>query len=272
MKIIRKAIDFFWIPFNQRAINNKNTYESADIIASFSVVDDLFLPESTILDMLRDKLARMKMLDIGVGGGRTTRNFAPLVKEYFGIDYSKGMIDLCRKKFLELSGKFFFEVCDVRNLGIFKDKYFDFILFSFNGLDCISHEDRLVALKEIKRVCSDGAFFFFSSHNLLSLCNPLNFKACFKLHDLLYKIRNNILIRVVNKDYRRLTNLKYAIINDGAHNFRLRLYYIKPEEQIRQLENLGFNNIGIYSIFDGKKVDKDLDKLTDAWLYYLCQA
>jgi ubiquinone/menaquinone biosynthesis C-methylase UbiE len=64
----------------------------------------------------------MNMLDIGVGGGRTTKYFFPLAKEYVGIDYSPEMIQACKKKFPELR----FEVADVRNLSLFGDGHFDF--------------------------------------------------------------------------------------------------------------------------------------------------
>ena len=75
----------------------------------------------------------MKMLDIGVGGGRTTLHFAPLVKEYVGIDYSQNMIKACQERFAQVS----FQTADARSMGIFKDSTFDFILFSYNGIDYI---------------------------------------------------------------------------------------------------------------------------------------
>ena len=35
-----------------------------------------------------------------------------------------------------------------RNLSIFDDAYFDFVMFSFNGIDSVEHQDRLAILGE----------------------------------------------------------------------------------------------------------------------------
>jgi hypothetical protein len=63
----------------------------------------------------------------------------------------------------------------------------------------------------------------------------------------------------------------YAIINDGAHHFSLKTYYIKPLKQIEQLEELQFKNIRIFSL-DGKEAagGLELSSLKDCWVYYLC--
>jgi len=56
------------------------------------------------------------------------------VGEYIGVDYSAEMIAACCQKFPDLV----WQVADARNLEQFADNYFDFILFSFNGIDYIS--------------------------------------------------------------------------------------------------------------------------------------
>ncbi len=47
-----------------------------------------------------------------------------------------------------------------------KDNSFDFVLFSFNGMDSFSHKDRIAALGEIRRVLRNDGIFYFLSHNL----------------------------------------------------------------------------------------------------------
>ncbi len=39
----------------------------------------------------------MDMLDMGVGGGRTTKYFAPLVRFYIGADYAFPMLKSAKK-------------------------------------------------------------------------------------------------------------------------------------------------------------------------------
>jgi ubiquinone/menaquinone biosynthesis C-methylase UbiE len=47
----------------------------------------------------------MKMLDIGVGRGRTTMHFAQAAEEYWAIDYSEETIAACRERFRDVSNK-----------------------------------------------------------------------------------------------------------------------------------------------------------------------
>ena len=126
----------------------KSMYESKNFVDHYIRELELQPPEAEVLEELRGELPKFKMLDIGVGAGRTTQHFAKLVKEYTGIDYSKTMIDACRVKFPQYR----LEVADARNLSIFDDSYFDFALFSFNGLDAVEHEERLKILHEIRRI------------------------------------------------------------------------------------------------------------------------
>ena len=55
---------------------------------------------------------------------------------------------------------------DARDLSAFADESFDFVLFSYNGLDCVGHADRLQVLAEVHRVVRPGGVFMFSSHNI----------------------------------------------------------------------------------------------------------
>ena len=61
-------------------------------------------------------------------------------------------------------------------MNICPDSFFSFILFSFNGIDCISHEDRFRVFKEVQRVGRAGVLFCFSTHNLQGL-HHLEFRA-----------------------------------------------------------------------------------------------
>jgi SAM-dependent methyltransferase len=99
------------------------------------------------------------ILDIGVGGGRTTPYLAARASSYVGIDYSSGMVEACRERFPGLS--FLCETaCD---LGRFPDGSFDLAVFSFNGLANIpSDRERRRALGEISRVLKRGGRFVFS--------------------------------------------------------------------------------------------------------------
>ena len=48
-------------------------------------------------------------------------------------------------------------------------------------------------------------------------------------------------------------NPRHHMVNDGAHNFQLKTYYITPIEQIKQLSELGYSDIKMYSLTDGQR-------------------
>jgi len=256
---------------------NKELYKRHDIVQSYVNNNGLALPEKTIFALLSNALPQMRMLDIGIGGGRTTYYFVPLVKDYVGTDYAEEMIVACKERFSkekELS----FYTCDVRDMSIFPDSSFDFILFSFNGLDYISHKDRLKALKDIQRVAKKDALFCFSSHNIEYLHKLFELKSLIGWNPKksIRKIKKWQKLRKMysNEEYQKLKSSQYSFFLDGSHDFSLKTYYIKPAYQIQQLENNGFSDIQLYSLATGEKIDRkiDLNKIDDAYIYYLCKA
>ena len=65
--------------------------------------------------------------------------------------------------------------------------------------------------------------------------------------------------------------MKYAIVIDGAHNFRIDSYYILADEQVNQLSGLGFKNIKMFSSIHGLEIENNYDDAKEPWLCYLCQ-
>jgi len=246
---------------------HREFYELPSVVRTYCSNNDLQRPEEKIISILKDQLYNMRMLDIGIGTGRTTIHFANLVKEYVGIDYSKNMISACKNRFSNLPQNVSFKVCDAKSMNIFEDNYFDFILFSYNGIDCVSHEYRFQILNEIRRICTKGGYFSFSSHNIQSL-TIRGFK---NLSDLKRRIKRYQKLLRANKQIWRIKKKKYALVKDSGHDFRIGNYYIKPEEQLKQLTDMGFTNIRTFSFNSGKEIvnNIELNKLTDSWLYYL---
>lgn len=108
----------------------------------------------------------MVILDLGVGGGRTTPYLSAIASRYVGVDYSEEMIRACRSRFPHLE----FSVADASDLAQFADASFDSVVFSFNGLDClVPDEKREKCLRECHRVLKAGGIYIFSSHNPRSL-------------------------------------------------------------------------------------------------------
>ncbi|MCP4269520.1 MAG: class I SAM-dependent methyltransferase, partial [Candidatus Brocadiaceae bacterium] len=145
---------------------------------------------------------------------------------------------------------------------------------SFNGLDSISHSDRLKGLREIRRVLKQDGLFIFSSHNRnhrYAISRPK-----FKLSATLCKQVDN-LIKFIKSTLNRLKNInhqvfndQYAIINDVAHNYAMLTYYIEREHQVLQLNDMGFETIEMYDTL-GNMLNLDSDDRDSAWIYYVAK-
>jgi ubiquinone/menaquinone biosynthesis C-methylase UbiE len=254
---------------------NLFTYSSPKVIRHYADYSrKLQPPEKAIFEILGPQLNQMKMIDIGVGGGRTTSFFAPLVKEYLGVDFSEGMINICNNKFKTTIPSAEFKICDVRNLTQIASNYYDIVFFSFNGIDNINHDERNSVLKEIRRICSPQGFFCFSSHNLQYL--PEFFKIHFRLH--LFKFIKSLfnrkkLIKQNQDSIKKLNNEDFVIIFDDVYDFGLHTYYVRPSYQLKQLHLAGFNTVRLFDLTKGKELMEvsKCNNLMDPWIYYLCQ-
>jgi ubiquinone/menaquinone biosynthesis C-methylase UbiE len=257
-------------------VSNAKAYSRADLVEYYARLTDLQRPEESILNALLPDLSRMTMLDVGIGGGRTTLHFAKWVKQYVGIDYSPEMIAACQRRFAQYPQNVSFTVGDARSMHMFGDHAFDFILFSFNGIDSVSHGERLQVLEEIRRVGKPSGIFCFSSHNLQSLSRKFALKHQFSRspeRSLQRTVRWLFVRFVYNRHIsgQQLRDATHTIINDGAHNYRLCTYYIKPSAQLEQLATY-FSDVRVFSLSSGKEVHRgrELDCIDDDWLYYLC--
>ena len=102
------------------------------------------------------------ILDLGVGGGRTTAYLSRLASRYVGVDYAPKMVAACQRKFPHLE----FLVADATNLALLGDGNFDSVVMAFNGMDyLVPGDSRRRCLAEIHRVLKKDGVFIFSSHN-----------------------------------------------------------------------------------------------------------
>jgi len=274
-------------------IDHKILYNTESISRDYAARDYLEPAERAVIEVLGPNLSGMEMLDMGVGGGRTTKYFGPHVHNYTGADYAPAMVNACIEKY---GDDYFFITCDARDMEELSNNSFDFVLFSFNGMDSFSHEDRMSALKEIKRVLRPDGYFCFSSHNLNwdGLSDLFNLKPGkgvgpdhrsdaglkdFKKHlgrgfRSAYKVaRLSILNRSFHiKDHiRRLRKSERGHIYDNSLNGKAKVYYITKDEQIRQLKEAGYKNIS--TICRNGFITSNTTLLNKGgWIYYLCQA
>ena len=195
--------------------------------------------------------------------------------DYVGVDNSSRMVDLCRRRFPSAR----FEVHDARDLHAFGDGEFGLVMIAFNGIDCLEHDDRMRALREVHRILADGGWFVFSSHNRDSPPSGFRFPTVNPAHHPLRRaaralawlpaaaraVWNRVRLRRYEVD-----TGTYAIRNDSAHEHALLTYYIRASDQREQLRSVGFTaDVDTYAL-DGRQLQAD-EPCRDAWIYYCVQ-
>ncbi|MEL6864774.1 MAG: class I SAM-dependent methyltransferase [Bacteroidota bacterium] len=246
-------------------------YEQSFVVDSYATSQDLFPAEKQLFESHQSAIDQKRLLDIGVGSGRTTVYLQQRVAHYVGIDYSAGMIKRCKQKFKHLD----FRWGDARQLD-FEAESFDAVVFSFNGIDSVPNEDRLRILQEINRVLSPGGLLIFSSHNL-----DYPRKSAYAYEGIYWHPNPLTFIKENYKDLRKyVKNIRnhqrnkklevhhdgYALINDQMNSYSLLVYYTSKKHQCQQLKEQGFDDIQMVD-HQGQFLSID-QPCRDPWIYY----
>jgi len=231
---------------NQSA-SNRVLYEESGIVDEYASPDqELYQNEKVIFEQISSELKEASILDIGVGGGRTTNYLLGLTSNYIGFDFSRGMVEACRKRFPGADIRHL----DVRQLSTLGLRDYDFVLFSFNGIDCVNHGDRISVYQQIHQVLKPGGLFMFSTHNLRRGTEKPWTRGQYQW-DIgswpfsTFKLFRNSINFVRNSKFETIEE-KYAVLRDMDIDYRALYYFIDPVEQIRQLEENDFEEIQLF--------------------------
>jgi SAM-dependent methyltransferase len=168
---------------------------------------------------------------------------------------------------------------DARDLSMFDAASFDVVLFSFNGIDAVDHEDRRRILREVRRVLRPEGVFYFSSHSLsafgssrfqlpsVPLRRPISWTYWTGQAVLKWGRLKVIHRRTPFEDFQRRG---WAKLVDGTHGFQFENYYVMPEAQGRQLEEAGLCLEAVYDR-QARRVEDVMRPPSDRWLHYLCR-
>jgi SAM-dependent methyltransferase len=227
--------------------------------------------ERLLLNRIRGR--HVRMLDIGVGAGRTAFTFAPLCTEYIGIDIAPRMVEHSRQRIGE-SPSVSFRIADVQDLSEWAGARFDVVLFSHNGLDYLDHEGRRRALGQIRSVIADDGIFCVSSHNLEAFPFSPKWPEAARRTPVRWALRlarsvpHNLRLQKVNRDHDtdELRSKGWAELHDGGHNFEIPAYHVLPEIMERQLQAAGFRLDAAYST-DAVIIDVHAPP-RDPWITY----
>lgn len=237
-------------------IINQRTMRSAVLEYSSIVEEDLNVQERAALGSVVEAIRGKRILDIGIGAGRTVRGLRAISADYVGVDYVQEMVEHCRSHFPDVR----FERVDARSMRQFRDGEFDLVFFSCNGISMVDHEGRIAILREVRRILSRQGVFIFSTCNR----NSPQYEAVFRFPELQWTgnpakllVRSaRFLVQSMDRAVNRLRyrghevrTADYAIINDVCHHYRTMLYFITVEDQLRQLRSVGFDReVRVYDL------------------------
>jgi SAM-dependent methyltransferase len=226
---------------------NQTTMRAAVLEYESIVHEGLNSQEKAAFDSVGELARRARILDIGVGAGRTVSPLRDLGQSYQGVDYVQEMVDHCRARFPGVR----FERADARQMSLFADGSFDLVFFSCNGICMVDHPGRLAILAEVRRLLSPGGVFIFSTCNrnsrayrvfrypdFQSTANPVKWlvrAGRFAAHTLL-RIRNR-------RRHRRheIRTAEYSVVNTVYHHYTTMLYVNEIPQQLKQLTEAGFS-------------------------------
>ncbi|MBV9395074.1 MAG: class I SAM-dependent methyltransferase [Methylobacteriaceae bacterium] len=224
-----------------------------------------FAAEAMILLRYKETFAGKRVLDLGVGAGRTTQYLAPFATDYLGIDVSPAMLALARARYPNAR----FADMDLREIGKLQQESFDFIFGPWNILSAFNHDERVRIIKHVHNLLVPGGMFAFSVHNrdwkhagghpLSKPLRPRNVVDA--LHPMSW-------VNYLSRKKHRREETDYAILNDEAHRWQGVFYYISPHAQLRQLQSCGFEFLEALAE-DGRTLRKDEPTDTNGTIHYV---
>jgi SAM-dependent methyltransferase len=139
---------------------NRRRFNASEVVSAYAHLTGLMADEELLVE--RYLPAHARVLDLGVGTGRTAPALAARSASYVGIDYAEHMVAVARARHPGLD----LRVGDATHLVDFRHRSFDAVVFSYNGLDYLHPDEaRSRALREIRRVLVPGGVLLLARHN-----------------------------------------------------------------------------------------------------------
>lgn len=233
--------------------------------------------ERTLIHQLAASLRGKRILDVGMGAGRSAWLILLLSDDYVGVDLNRDMVEAARRNLPDTD----FRAADARDLSMFADGEFDFVYFSHAGLDAIDHVGRHEALSEFVRVTKPGGVVAYSTLNrsgpfwhmgpgpvgaVGKSPNPYNyarFGARFGLHPRqhLHAFHNASRLRTLAEDHD-----DWGTDTMPTHEWALLVHYVTGPEAVREAENVSLEDVSLIGDH-GRTVRPDDDNTDVRWFH-----
>ena len=263
----------------------RSSWSDSDVVDKYVTEGFTDRGESQAFAELWPALSGGRVLDLGVGAGRTTRLLAPVAPKYVGVDLSKAMVELARERNPGVD----IRCADARRLGAdFPDGAYDLVIFSFNGIDSVDHSGREAVLAEMHRVLRPGGRLLFSS---LNIDGPYFDERPWRLPPVpdgapAERMMRKVLafVRVVAHPRTQLASLRnfeqsrrHAGDGDGwsmrpmrGHEFRFVVLFASPGATTAMLRHAGLVPVRGWTQ-DGEEFDVTAERSAAGYLHYLCR-
>jgi SAM-dependent methyltransferase len=255
----------------------KSSWGASDVVSRFATRGFSDAGEEAALEAVSEP-ARGDVLDIGIGGGRTTGLLAESARSYVGIDLSPEMLDLARQRF---PGQDLREGNAV-DLGGLPDAAYDLVVFSFNGLDALEHDDRGAALAAMARVARPEGRVLFSSLNLDGVSfDERPWRVAGGVLSPRFRYHLADAARHPGSVVRSMQNFRRTRheVEDGlgwarrplrAHEFRFVVHFATMEETVAETEAAGLEVVAAYAD-DGTELVPSTAHTDADYVHFVCR-
>lgn len=258
-------------------MGDEASWGASDVVAHYRTDGHTDAGERAALGAVRDR-AGGRVLDVGVGGGRTTGLLAPQAATYVGVDAAPEMVRLARSRFADVD----LRVGDARDLAGLPDAGFDLVVFSFNGLDSLDREGRAAALAALARVTAPEGRVVFSGLNLDGVSFderpwrlPGGLRSTRSRQHLLLAVRHPVAAVRAVRNHRRTRHLGED--GDGwgrralrAHEFRFVVHFATLAELVRGAEAAGLEAVTAFAD-DGRELDPRAARTDADYVHLVCR-
>lgn len=209
--------------------------------------------ERAAYESIVEEIRGSSILDLGIGGGRTTALLSPIASRYTALDYLPEMVAAARRK----NPLADIQQGDARDLSRFDDGTFKLVLFSYAGIDSINHEGRLRVIQEVSRVLQPGGIFWFSTLNMdggTPRERPWIPERSSRRGAVgVLRTGRDMVVSVIN--YARLRRKQvrgngWQVAPFSAYSYGMLAHYTTLEHQTMELGAAGFE--GTTTVFDGR--------------------